>query len=200
MTYPKLRDRLLGLREQDEAKRQELVDRAELWEGYHPEMERVHLENARLLEEVLDTAGWPLRSQVGDDGAEAAWLIAVHAIGEPAFQRRCLDLMEEAVKRGEARAAHWAGLVDRIRFNERRPQVYGTILDWDQAGELSPWRLEVPEGVGRRRAEVGLPPLEEVVHRARDLAARERNAPRQPYAERQAAILDWSRRVGWLDR
>src|SRR5262245_15150367 len=136
-----LRRLLLELRERDRRKRQDLVERDELWDGYHPEMERVHAENAQALERVLDAGGWPAASAVGEDAAEAAWTVAVHAIGRPAFQRLCLERIGRAVEAGEARAAHRAVLVDRIRFNERRPQVYGTILDWDAADELAPWPI-----------------------------------------------------------
>jgi hypothetical protein len=162
-------------------------------------MERVHRENAQALEEVLGEQGWPLRSQVGEDASEAAWLVALHGIGLPAFQRRCLVLLERAVERGEARAAQRAALVDRIRFNERRPQVYGTIFDWDEAGRMSPWPIEEPGGVEALRREAGLPPLEESVREVRERAQREQAKPPQPHAQRQAEILAWSRRVGWLE-
>jgi hypothetical protein len=190
---------LLRLRERDQAKRRELLERGELWDGYHPEMEQVHRENARALEEVLDDGGWPHSDEVGEEAAEAAWLVALHAIGEPAFQRRCLEQLQEAVTRGQARAAHGAALLDRIRFNERQPQRYGTILDWDEAGRLSPWRLEDPDGLDARRREVGLPSLEESVREARRRAEREQARLPKPYAERQAEILAWARRVGWLE-
>jgi hypothetical protein len=39
---------------------------------------------------------------VGEDGAHAAWLLAQHADRDPAFQRRCLDLLTQAVAGREA--------------------------------------------------------------------------------------------------
>lgn len=194
-----LRLRLLALRERDLTKRQELVDRGELWEGYHPEMERVHRENARSLDALLDAGGWPGASRVGEDGAAAAWLVAVHAIGEPVFQRRCLALLEQALAQGEAPAAQRAALVDRIRYNERRPQVYGTIFDWDADGRMSPWPIEDPDGVEGRRREAGLPPLAESIREVRDRTRQETERPPRDYAERQAEIMAWARRVGWVE-
>ncbi len=85
-------------------------------------MERVHRANAQALEAVLDACGWPGISLVGPEGAEAAWLIAQHAISLPRFQQRCLTLLQQAVQRGQAAAAHAAHLDDRIRFNQRKPQ------------------------------------------------------------------------------
>ncbi|MEM6793438.1 MAG: DUF6624 domain-containing protein [Acidobacteriota bacterium] len=198
MLNPDLSRRLLELLEKDEAKRLELVERGELWNrGYHPEMEAVHRRNARVLEEILDGHAWPARQQVGDEGAKAAWMVAVHAISEPAFQRRCRELLGRAVARGEASAAHLANLVDRIRFNERRPQVYGTIFDWDSEGVLSPWPIEDPQGVTARREAAGLPDLESTIRRAREAAERQGEAPRHDFAQRQGEILRWARRVGW---
>ncbi|RIL06607.1 MAG: hypothetical protein DCC71_05970 [Proteobacteria bacterium] len=194
-----LRERLLALRDRDARKRSELVARRELWDGYHPEMEQVHGENADALAQILDASGWPPRREVGDDGAQAAVVVALHAIGRPAFQRRCLASLADAAARGEASRAHWAALFDRIRFNERRPQRYGSIFDWDEAGELSPWPIEEPARVDERRAEVGLPPLGGEIERVRESARREGGTAPLPYAERQAQIRDWSRRAGWLE-
>lgn len=194
-----LRERLLALFERDQQKRQELVDRGELHLGYHPEMERVHVANADALERILEAEGWPTVARVGEDGAEAAWVVAVHAIGLPAFQRRCLAFVETAVEAGDVEPSVRALLEDRIRFNERRPQRYGTILDWDEHGDLSPWTLEDPEGVAERRRVAGLPPLDESVQRARENAAREGGRAPKPFDERQAEIREWARRAGWLD-
>jgi hypothetical protein len=56
-------------------------------------MEDVHRKNAERLRELLELFGWPAVDIAGQDGAEAAWLIAQHAIGEPDFQRRVLALL-----------------------------------------------------------------------------------------------------------
>jgi hypothetical protein len=194
-----LRARLLELRDRDQRKRRELIERDELWTGYHAEMEAVHRENARVLDRVLSERGWPSVGDVGEEGSEAAWTVAIHAIGEPAFQRRCLRLLERALREGGARPALWASLLDRIRFNERRPQVYGTIFDWDEAGQMSPWPIEDAEGVEARRRGVGLPPLAENVREVRERSEREGARAPKPFDERQAEIRAWAGRVGWLD-
>ena len=194
-----LRAKLLGFRRRDHAKREELAARGDLFDGYHTEMEQVHEANAHELDEILDHDGWPTPSSVGEDAVEAAWMVATHAIGKPAFQRKCLDLLRRAVKAGEARPALWAALVDRIRFNERRPQIYGSLLDWDEQGQLSPWHIEDPEGVAERRRDVGLPPLEQIIREARADAEREGNCPPKPFKDRQTEIEEWARRVGWIE-
>ena len=42
---------------------------------------------------LVERQGWPTRSQVGEQAAVSAWLLAQHADQDPALQRRCLDLM-----------------------------------------------------------------------------------------------------------
>ena len=90
-------------------------------------------------------------------------------------------------------------MTDRIRFNERKPQVYGTVFDWDEHGQLSPWTIEDEAGVDERRTSVGLPPLVDAVEDARNQAAAEGNTPPADYSTRQWEIEDWARRTGWTE-
>jgi hypothetical protein len=62
----------------------------------------VDADNLAWLKETVAEVGWPGRSLVGEDGAHAAWLLAQHADRDPAFQRRCLDLLTQAVAGREA--------------------------------------------------------------------------------------------------
>ncbi len=127
----KLRRELLDMMANDMSTRDELAADGSLFEGYHPRMEAVHRSNSARLSAIIDERGWPGLSLVGDDGEDAAWMIVQHSIGEPAFQRRALELLKEAVARGEARAWQAAYLEDRICACEGRPQIYGTQYDWD---------------------------------------------------------------------
>src|SRR5580693_5258766 len=83
-------------------------------------------ENLPWLKGVVAAHGWPGVSLVGADGAHAAWLLAQHADADPAFQRRCLDLLATAVEAGEGSERELAYLTDRVLLHEGRPQVYGT--------------------------------------------------------------------------
>ena len=154
-----LHEQLLALKRRDESTRVQLAASGVLFDGYSKEMEAVHGDNAAALEVILDAHGWPGVALVGEEGAEAAWLVAQHAISRPGFQRRCLRDLRKSVAAGEAPAWQEAYLTDRIRMNERRPQLYGTQFDWDAAGELSVWKIEAPAEVDKRRGEVGLVPL-----------------------------------------
>lgn len=192
-----LREELLGLRSEDLRVREELAADGSLYEGYHPRMEEVHRRNAGRLREILEEVGWPGVSLVGEDGEQAAWLVLQHAIGEPALQRRGLELLEEAAGRGEAPLAQVAMLEDRIRTFEGRGQRYGTQFDWDEHGEMSPVPIEDAEGVEERRREVGLPPMEDQIRRMREQVAASRERAPRDWVARREGMEAWCRSVGW---
>lgn len=193
---PELRQRLLDMVAEDERVRAELAVTGELFDGYAPRMEEVHRRNARELAGMIERHGWFGKSLVEDDGANAAWLILQHAIGEPELQRGTLPVLRVAVERGEAKPEHLAYLEDRISVFEQRPQRYGTQYDWDESGQLNPRALEDSERVDDYRRAVGLPPLAENTERMRQCAADEpRPADLQ---KRKQEMLAWAKSVGWL--
>jgi hypothetical protein len=194
-----LREELLTMAAEDGAVRERLVADGALFDGYNPLMAIVHRRNGDRLAEIVEGHGWPGRSLVGDDGADAAWLVVHHAIGDPALQRRCLPLLEAAAARGDVPAWHPATLLDSIRFQEGRPQVYGTVFHWDDHGVMAPSAIEDEAGVDMRRALVGLPPLAEQGVTVREAAVIEGDvAPADPRARRREAEA-WAHSVGWRE-
>jgi len=188
-----LREKLLAMRAEDARVREELAATCELFDGYHPAMERVHLENAAELERLIDEHGWLGKSLVGTDGAEAAWLVAQHAISLPDFSRKCLRLIEKAASENGAEPYQAAYLRDRISFFENRPQRYGTSSDWNAEGKMEVWTLEDEAKVNDYRAAVGLEPLESLTW---ETGETRENKPKD-YSKRQAEFETWARKVGW---
>ncbi|MDQ4049642.1 MAG: hypothetical protein M3131_09730 [Actinomycetota bacterium] len=125
------------------------------------EYRRIDGENTERLRRILAAHGWPGRSLVGDQGARDAWLIAQHADHDPTFQREALELLTDAVARGEARPRELAYLTDRVRVNEGREQVFGTQMRPDENGMPIPQPIEDPERLDERRAEIGLEPFDQ---------------------------------------
>ena len=149
---------LLRMRFEDLTVRQELLDSGQLGGVYVPRMEAIHIKNAARLRELIDQHGWPAEDIAGKDGAEAAWLIAQHAVGEPDFQRQVLRLITECAAAGRIPPWHVAYLEDRIAMYEGRPQRYGSQwFDDPRDGRTRPWTLSDPERVDEFRASVGLP-------------------------------------------
>jgi len=188
-----LREKLLLMKAEDERVREELAKTGELFDGYHAVMERVHLENARELEELIDEHGWTGKSLVGEDGAEAAWLVAQHAISLPAFSHKCLRLIEKAVAENEAEPYQFAYIHDRICFFENRPQRFGIQSDWNEDGKMEVWQLEDEAKVNKFRSEVGLQPLESLKW---ENAETRENKP-SDWRRRQIDFEVWAKKVGW---
>ena len=178
-----------------EEERQRLAADLSLFDGYHPEMQAVHEENAAILAGIIRERGWPTSTMVGEDGAEAAWLIVQHAIALPEFQRDCLKLLREAAAAGSIPPWQPAYLLDRILIYEGKSQIYGTGFDWDEDGLMSPRAIADPASVDERRAAVGLPPLAEAI--ARHRAQAEKEPKPASYSERQRSMEEWAKSVGW---
>jgi hypothetical protein len=123
-------------------------------------------DNTAWLLSVVRDRGWPLLSQVGDDGALAAWLLAQHADASPEIQREFHAALSEAVAGEEALPANLAYLEDRIRVNSGRPQLYGTQFMDDSSG-FGPQPIENPDQLDGRRAAVGLEAFEDYVAQMR---------------------------------
>jgi hypothetical protein len=107
-----LRAELLRRFERDQTARQ-ATDAAQF-----EAMTRVDAENLPWLKQVIAEIGWPGQSEVGADGAHAAWLLAQHADADPQFQRQCLDLLTVAAEQGEATKVEVAYLTDRVLLAE----------------------------------------------------------------------------------
>lgn len=117
--------------------------------------------NTRRMKEAIARHGWPGTSRVGRTGAQYAWLLVQHADHDLDFQRRCLELLKEAVEKGDASPMHLAYLIDRVRVAEGLPQVYGTQV----RNGSEPFPIENQANVDARRSEVGLPPLADQMRR-----------------------------------
>jgi hypothetical protein len=167
-----LRAELVGRVEEDQKARKELIElqarrsgkdddaaRKEV-EAATKKMQEIDARNTAWMKGVVDRRGWPGKSLVGADGAQKAWLLVQHADQDPEFQKRCLKLLAEAVKRGEASPEHLAYLTDRVRVADKEKQVYGTQFR-EVDGRMEPHPIEDEADVDKRRKEVGLPPLAE---------------------------------------
>jgi hypothetical protein len=180
MVNEDLRRELVALRAEDLRVRQELLASGELCGPYAPRMEAVHINNAARLRDLIAKHGWPAEDIAGKDGAEAAWFIAQHAIGEPEFQQQVLQLLTDSAAEGRTPAWHAAYLEDRIALYEGRPQRYGSQwLDDPRDGRLLPWKLVDPKHVNELRASVGLGPLPPIPESGPDLPEEQQKQNRE---------------------
>ena len=134
---------------------------------------QVDMANTARMKEILDAHGWPSYSMVGREASDAAFLIIQHADRDPAFQERCLPIVQDAHRRGEASGAAVAYLTDRVFVKLDRPQRYGTqyyvrehddgsvMLDEDGRPTYLVPIVEDRANLDAWRAEMGLGPWSE---------------------------------------
>jgi hypothetical protein len=185
---------LLDMEARDQALRAELTAGGALDDLYHPRLEELHRAHASRLRQIIAVFGWPGFTLVGEKGAQAAWRIALHAIGEPAFMRQCRDLMDIASHNGDVPRWQFAIIDDRIRVYEGKPQRYGTQLRNGPNG-LEPHPLENDSRVNSMRMHAGLPPLAPTLAKAR--AAQPRISDEEQ-SRLDAAELEFRRNAGWI--
>jgi hypothetical protein len=194
-----LKQQLLAMRAADEAIRDRLKREGVLFDEYHPEMRKIHEENAESLLTILDEHGWPTVELVGREGTDAAWMIMQHAIGTPRLLKKAIKLIEGLGDRSGVSAADRARTIDRIRVFEGQQQLYGTNFDWDEQHQLSPTPIEDETNVDHRRAQLGLGPHREAIRVMRARAEADGDKPpKDPDRKRQEFEL-WLRTTGWRD-
>ena len=159
-----LRRELLKRVAQDQAIRNELISKGveKPDQTILTRMQAIDTANTKRMRAIVNRYGWPSPELVGQEGAEAAFLIVQHA--DHAFQKEMLPLVEKAYRSGGLSGQSYALLLDRVLVGEGKPQVYGT-----QAKRFEEWKGQEPAlepiedeaNVDKRRAEVGLSPLSE---------------------------------------
>ena len=146
----RLRDELTAMQNADQAARNAVASSVDPVRDGIEDPAAIDARNARRLREIIAEGGWPPEARVGRDGSHAAWLIVQHARHDPAFQRRCLDLILSTP--GHGLDPFQIGLLtDVVAVGEGKPELYGS------QGSL---RVHDPEHVDERRREVGLGPLQ----------------------------------------
>ncbi|WP_413612668.1 hypothetical protein [Bdellovibrio sp. HCB-110] len=189
----KMKEELLHMIREDEAVREALASTGELFHGYHPEMEKVHLRHAKRLKELIEeNKGFPTIAQVGEDACIAALRLLLHAISWPEFMRSQEESLVDLAKKKQVPRMYVASLVDRIRFYEGRKQVYGTNADWDENGILRVTDVEEPDELNKRRKEMDLPAIQSLVITPMDGDYH----PPDP-AKRYQEFIEWTKKTGW---
>ncbi|MFW3170202.1 DUF6624 domain-containing protein [Geodermatophilus sp. CPCC 206100] len=156
-----LHDELLAMAERDQSGRTGGAD----LEGDDPRTTR--------LAAILDEHGWPTFDLVGEDGEDAAWLIAQHSDQDPALQRRALELLRPVVAAGQASPGNLAYLEDRVAVGAGRPQLYGTQVGCGPGGPAPATPIADEAAVDERRAAAGLEPLADYLAEMAEICAGE---------------------------
>ncbi|MBI5538528.1 MAG: hypothetical protein HY951_00580 [Bacteroidia bacterium] len=108
---------------------------------------------------ILDKYGWLGDNLVGKKGNSALFLVIQHS--DLKTQEKYKPMMENAVKNGQASAASFALLTDRIEMGKGKPQIYGSQVQGNRTNGYKLYPIFDEINVNIRRKEVGLQPLEE---------------------------------------
>ncbi len=197
MKFKEIAKQIIELKNKDLELRNRLIRNGELGHGYHKDMAKVHKQNAAILNEIMESIGYPTIDKVGKASSDAAWLVIQHAIGQPAFMKKCAALLEKAVNEKTANPINLAYLTDRIAVFEGKPQLYGTQFDWDEHGAMSPQDYDDLAKVNQRRLSIGLNTLEEQTQIMRAQVNNENQTPPKDFLNRKIELDQWKKTVGW---
>lgn len=156
-----LRLQLIAMAGNDQEIRGQIFSKpvAQITRQERDQLEALDKANSARLREIIDTHGWPGKSLVGREAADAAFLILQHANLE--LQKKALPLVEQAYRSGEAQGQDLALLTDRVRVGQGKPQLYGTQVLISSDGQLTIEPIEDEPRLNERRAQLGLPSHEE---------------------------------------
>ena len=110
--------------------------------------------------QILNEHGWLGPEEVGEKGNSALFLVIQHA--DLPVQEKHLPMMQKAVAAGKASPANLAYLEDRVLMRQGKPQRYGSQIVPDKStGAWVLYEVEDPPNLDKRRAAVGLGPIQE---------------------------------------
>lgn len=201
MIYPELAAELLELKKTDLRVRQRLIKEGKLFNGYNSEMEKVHIDNAARLTEIISLVGYPTTAKVGLEASQAAWLVIQHAISLPKFMKDCLFLARQEVINETIDPVAVAFLEDRIAMFEGKPQPYGSQFIGDLHGDLVVYQIDGDEQtVNERRKSLGLGTIAERLDELKSQMQKDRppHTNTEQIKEEKEGYDRWRRQVGWI--
>ncbi|MCO5267507.1 MAG: hypothetical protein M9897_01255 [Brumimicrobium sp.] len=120
--------------------------------------------NYFLLKDIFYKYGFPNYDLVGQEGSNNFWLLVQHQDSYPNFQDSVLTKMKIEVNNNKASSVNYAYLVDRVKINTGKQQVYGTQMELNkEQTSYIPLNVMAPEKLNERRASVGLISIESYI-------------------------------------
>lgn len=139
------------------------IDDPEITESYLlSKMRSTDSLNFFKLQALFNQYGFVHIDMIDSASAHNFWLLVQHQDKHPDFQQEVLVQIHSYCLKGLASVYDYVYLLDRVRINTDRLQVYGTqvILKDDSTGFMTKPVID-PENLNKRRKEVGLFSIEE---------------------------------------
>lgn len=153
---PALKQELIHRNAVDQAARKALIEAPKSKEALALSL-RTDADNTAFMRTTLAECGWPMRSEVGEEAAKAAWRLTQHADMDPEYQVLAARQLKWAVLKNEAEPWDLAVLVDRNRRLNDLPQTYGMQYFSPADGVIEFYSIVSPAQLDSRRKEIGLP-------------------------------------------
>jgi hypothetical protein len=123
------------------------------------QLSKVDQDNTEALKAILSDRQWFTEKEVGRDGISSAFLIIQHSPDEQ-FQERMLPILKNSYLNNEGVSGQEVALLtDRVLIHMDKAQIYGTQAEIKN-GEVTFMPISDKDLVDKRRAEMGMPPLE----------------------------------------
>lgn len=116
--------------------------------------------NIERVTKIIDKFGWPGIDDVGENGNMTVFLVIQHA--DSVIQKKYLPHLIRSIKKYQSRPEYYAYLIDRIRTDEGKKQIYGTQLTLNEKNnkyELLP--VKNPHTLNKRRKKLGMSTIEQ---------------------------------------
>ena len=157
----KLKEELLKIAIKQRELLLEMVDKNQPRASDQKKLHKLYEENSNKLCQTVKTHGWPTKNTVDREGVLAAFYILTNA-GPYELQRDLLPVIVAAVKKDPTQKPEFAALVDSLRVASGKKQLFGTQAV-TRGGFLVLQPIEDEPNVNSRRAEFGLPRIDEAI-------------------------------------
>lgn len=134
---------------------------SERWNAFK---DSVFSNHKKRLEEIVNRFGYPGYSLVGEAGSQNFWVMVQHCDSDPGFQSTILEKLKVEVDNKNADASNFGLLTDRVKLNTGEKQIYGSQVTYNFLGQAYPKNLADSVNVNKKRAEIGLEPIEEYLN------------------------------------
>jgi hypothetical protein len=192
-----LSTQLIAFRDEEALLRLGFFNGPDYFANDHRKIKKLHADIASAMRVAHRKWGWLGIDLLGIDGAMAAADLSRAAWFEPVFMRECLPLLEQAFRFGGAWGDWFAKTYDAVMFLENKSQVFGSVLDWNESGNLTPWKMVEPENVNHRRKMVCMENFENYIIWFGQDRRRLGYLPPREYTSYRKSFDEWGRSVGW---
>ena len=158
----KLREELIKMATRQRELLLQVVDKDQTKQSDQEKLHKTYTENIAKLCQLIKTHGWPTSAVVDQDGVFALFHILKNA-GTYELQRDLLPVIVAAIKKDPLQKREFAGLYDRLRVSAGMKQLFGTQAV-TMGGFLVLYPVEDEGRLDARRAEYGLPPIDQYMN------------------------------------